>query len=219
MDPRRSAGHIVIGFFRIFATMMKTQEKLTHKESVKKALEMLGGKALLKQIYPVAIKLIGKNTNSVDIKATIRRVLNSNPFDFKATPGVKGSWELISFQEDIATRNSRIAELEAQLVAKDKEITELMKQPTEDSFVKRMVNATKNLFGINRKHADYVRQVLLKLGRDEEQEDLLAWIERREQKTVKKVTKKIIQKISNSQIFNGSITESEFNGGGTNNGK
>ena len=111
MDPRRSAGHIVIGFFRIFATMMKTQEKLTHKEAVKKALEMLGGKALLKQIYPVAIKLIGKNTNSVDIKATIRRVLNSNPFDFKATHGVKGSWELISFQEDIATRNSRIAEL------------------------------------------------------------------------------------------------------------
>jgi hypothetical protein len=79
-----------------------------------------------------------------------------------------------------------------------------------------MVSATKNLFGINRKHADYVRQVLLKLGRDEEQEELLAWIERREQKTVKKVTKKIIQKISNSQVFNGAITESEFNGGGTN---
>jgi hypothetical protein len=34
---------------------------------------MLGGKAQLKQIYPVAIKLRGKNTRSVDIKATIRR--------------------------------------------------------------------------------------------------------------------------------------------------
>ena len=54
-----------------------------------------------------------------------------------------------------------------------------------------------------------------KLGRDDEQEELLAWIERREQKPAKKVTKKIIQKISNSQVFNGAITESEFNGGGT----
>ena len=89
--------------------------------------------------------------------------------------------------------------------------------PTEDSFVRRLVNATKNIFGINRKHADYVRQVLLKLGRDEEQEELLAWIERREQNTVKKVTKKIIQKINNSQVFNGSITESDFNSGGMNN--
>ena len=51
----------------------------------------------------------------------------------------------------------------------------------------------------------------MKLGRDDEQEELLVWIERREQKSVKKVTKKIIQKISNSQIFNGAITESEFN--------
>ena len=107
--------------------------------------------------------------------------------------------------------------LQTKAVSIEKEIVELKKQPTEDGFVKRMVSATKNLFGINRKHADYVRQVLLKLGRDEEQEELLAWIERREQKTVKKVTKKIIQKISNSQVFNGSITESEFNGGGTNN--
>ena len=49
------------------------------------------------------------------------------------------------------------------------------------------------------------------------QEELLAWIERREQKSIKKVTKKIIQKISNSQIFNGAITESEFNGGGSDN--
>ena len=43
---------------------MKKQSELTHKEAVKKALEMLGGKATLKQIYPVAIKLIGKNTKA-----------------------------------------------------------------------------------------------------------------------------------------------------------
>ncbi len=171
---------------------------------------MLGGKAWLKQIYPVAIKLIGNNTKSVDIRATIRRELNSSPFLFKAAPDEEGCWELISYQEEIASRDRHIKELE-------EENAQLKAIKTEDDFVKRLVNATKNLFGINRKHADYVRQVLLKLGRDEEQDELLAWIERREQKTVKKVTKKIVQKISNSQIFNGSITDSVFNNGGTSN--
>jgi len=193
---------------------MKKTGEMTHKEAVRKALEMLGGKAQLKQIYPVAIKLIGNNTKSVDIKATIRRELNSSPMFFKATPGEEGSWELISYQEELVKKDQQISDLQAQLSAK---VEELKTIKTEDAFVRRLVNATKNLFGVSRKHADYVRQVLLKLGRDDEQEELLVWIERREQKSVKKVTKKIIQKISNSQIFNGAITESEFNGGGSDN--
>ena len=200
MDPHRSAGHIVIGFFRIFATMIKTQEKLTHKEAVKKALEMLGGKALLKQIYPVAIKLIGKNTNSVDIKATIRRVLNSNPLDFKATPGVKGSWELISFQEEIAIRDCRIAELEALLIDRDKEISELKQQETADLFVGRMIDATKTVFATKRNDARPVQQVLVVMNCPEQQE-LMEWIIGKPTKVVNKtITKKIIQKTINQGI-------------------
>ena len=52
MDPRRSAGLVQIGFFRIFANIMKKQETLTHKEAVKKVLEELGGRARLRDIYP-----------------------------------------------------------------------------------------------------------------------------------------------------------------------
>ena len=190
---------------------------MTQKEAIIKALEEHGGRERLPVIYPRVIQLAIFKPGS-DKQATIRTTLQRHPECFRHSPGKPdGWWELVSFQEEIASRDSRIAELEELVTAQDKEIAELKKQPTEDSFVKRMVSATKNLLGINRKHADYVRQVLLKLGRDEEQEELLAWIERREQKTVKKVTKKIIQKISNSQVFNGSITESEFNGGGTNN--
>lgn len=190
---------------------------MTQKEAIIKALEEHGGRERLPVIYPRVIQLAIFKPGS-DKQATIRTTLQRHPECFRHSPGKPdGWWELVSFQEEIASRDSRIAELEELVTAQDKEIAELKKQSTEDSFVKRMVSATKNLFGINRKHADYVRQVLLKLGRDEEQEELLAWIERREQKTVKKVTKKIIQKISNSQVFNGSITESEFNGGGTNN--
>ena len=190
---------------------------MTQKEAIIKALEEHGGRERLPVIYPRVIQLAIFKPGS-DKQATIRTTLQRHPECFRHSPDKPdGWWELVSFQEEIASRDSRIAELEELVTAQDKEIAELKKQPTEDSFVKRMVSATKNLFGINRKHADYVRQVLLKLGRDEEQEELLAWIERREQKTVKKVTKKIIQKISNSQVFNGPITESEFNGGGTNN--
>jgi len=189
----------------------KGKNGMTHKMAVMKALEMLGGKAQLKQIYPIAIKLIGTNTLSKDIKATIRRELNSSPMYFKATPGEEGSWELIGYQEEIVKRDQIIEDLKLQLAAKDEEIKTIK---TEDDFVRRLVKATKNIFGVTRRHADYVRQVLLKLGRDDEQEELLAWIERREQKPDKNAGKKsIIQKISNSQVFNGTITSSEFKGG------
>ena len=190
---------------------------MTQKEAIEKALQKLGGRATLQEIYPLALE-IGDFSGSKDKKATVRSYLLTSPKSFRHSPDKPDGWyELISFQEEIAARDNRIAELEALLAEKDKKIDDLKGEPTEDSFVRRLVNATKNIFGINRKHADYVRQVLLKLGRDEEQEELLAWIERREQKTVKKVTKKIIQKINNSQVFNGSITESEFNSGGMNN--
>lgn len=189
---------------------------MTQKEAIEMALQKLGGRAPLHEIYPLAIE-IGDFSGSKNKEATIRNYLQTSPYCFRRSIGKpKGWYELISFQDDIATRDNQISKLEARLREKDQEITELKMVPSEDDFVKRLVNATKNLFGINRKHADYVRQVLLKLGRDKEQEELLAWIERREQKPVKKVTKKIIQKINNSQVFNGSITESEFNGGGTN---
>lgn len=181
---------------------------MTHKEAVRKALEMLGGKAQLKQIYPIAIKLIGSNSKSVDIRATIRRELNSSPMFFKATPDEEGWWELISYQEELVKKDQEIADLQVQLSAKEEEMKAIK---TEDAFVKRLVSATKNLFGVSRKHADYVRQVLSKLGRDDEQEELLAWIERREQKNVKKVTKKIIKKISNITMTGKNATYNENN--------
>jgi hypothetical protein len=187
---------------------------MTQKEAIIEALKRLGGKANLNDIYRFAYTL-ADFSGSKDWKATIRWYLQKETDAFRSSK--RGWWELVSFQEEIASRDRRIKELEALLTTKDNEIAELKKLPTEECFVRRLVNATKNLFGVNRKHADYVRQVLLKLGRDEDQEELLAWIERREQQSVKKATKKIIQKITNSQIFNGAITESEFNGGGMNN--
>lgn len=108
MDPCRSASLVQIGFFRIFATMMKKQEKLTHKEAVKKVLKELGGRARLRDIYPRVIPLVKYKPGS-DIKATLRRLLQTTPNLFRRTEGRKGWWELVSFQEELAVRDRKIA--------------------------------------------------------------------------------------------------------------
>lgn len=177
---------------------------MIQKEAIKEALKLLGGKAKMSEICKWA-QCFGDFSGSQDPKSTIRNCIYKHPQVFRSSGN--GWWELVSYQEEIASRDKRIKELE-------EENAQLKAVKTEDDFVRRLVSVTKNLFSVSRKHADYVRQVLLKLGRDEDQEELLAWIERREQKPIKKITKKIIQKISNSQVFNASITDSEFNGGG-----
>lgn len=188
---------------------------MKQKEAIEKALQELGGRATLQDIYPLAMEY-GDFSGSQKPKNTIRNCLQKSPKSFRPSPGMpKGWWELISFQEEIARRDQYIKELEAEAKERNREIEVLKRRPTVDDFVKRLVSATKKLFGINRKHADYVRQVLLKLGRDEEQEELLLWIEHKEKKPLKKESK-IIQNISNSQIFNGQVKESEFNSGGSN---
>ena len=116
---------------------------MTHKEAVKKALEMLGGKAQLKQIYPVAIKLIGNNTQSKDIKATIRRELNSSPLVFKSTPGQEGSWELLFYQEELTKRDEKIAELEASLLAKNNEFKAVKTEDGLDTLLEKKAKKVK----------------------------------------------------------------------------
>lgn len=177
---------------------------MSQKEAVIEALKKLGGRAHLSDIYKFAYPLADWS-GSQKWENTLRWYLQKGTETFRSPK--RGWWELVSYQEEIASRDKRIKELE-------EENAQLKAVKTEDDFVRRLVSVTKNLFSVSRKHADYVRQVLLKLGRDEDQEELLAWIERREQKPIKKVTKKIFQKISNSQVFNGSIMDSEFNGGG-----
>ena len=149
---------------------MKKQGELTHKEAVRKALEMLGGKAQLKQIYPVAIKLIGKNTRSVDIKATIRRELNSSPYDFKATPNVEGSWELVSYQEEVQNLKAIIAE-------QDKVIEEQKKVSTEDDFIQRLLEKLKTVWKDEKKTINEIRKMLDALGRSDAVAELDNYLE------------------------------------------
>ncbi len=186
---------------------------MNQKDIIIEVLKKLGGRGTVEDICVLGKHYIGDSSVAQSVEANIRRILNSNPDLFRHPEGVdKGEWELVSYQEKIAEKDRIIADLKSQLAAKNEELKMIK---TEDSFVYRLVKSTKALFGINRKQADFVRQVLLKVGRIKEHEELLDWIQGKEKKKPRKVpTKKIIQKISNSQVFNGAITESEFKGGG-----
>lgn len=107
--------------------------------------------------------------------ATIRRELYSSPRAFKATPGKKGYWELISYQEEIVSRDMRIKELE-------EENSRLKAIKTEDAFVEKMLKETKKRFKhkSERNKAVAVSQILAWAGRDDASENLDEWLEGKE---------------------------------------
>jgi hypothetical protein len=170
---------------------------MTQKEAIIKAFEERGGRAMLTDIYPRVIKLATFKEDS-DKQATIRTTIQRHPELFRHSLGKPdGWWELVSYQEEIACRDNRIAELEALLVERDKEISELKQQETAKLFVGRMIDATKTVFATKRNDARPVQQVLVVMNRPEQQE-LMEWIIGKPTKVVNKtITKKIIQKTIN----------------------
>ena len=193
--------------FCTFAPMSKKKQDITQKDAIVKALEERGGRARLTDIYPRVIELATFKEDS-NKEATIRATMQRHPELFRHSPGKPdGWWELTSYQEDIAIRDRRIAELEALLSAKDKEITELKQQETVDSFVGRMIDASKTVFATKRNDARPVQQVLVVMNRPEQQE-LMEWIIGKPTKVVNKtVTKKIVQKtINNGNTYVGHQT-------------
>ena len=169
---------------------------MTISEACEKALKDLGGRAHLSDIYPRVLKMV-KLTGATP-KNSIRTEMMNHPLLFRHSPNKpRGWWELVSFQEEIASRDSRIAELEALLLDRDKEISELKQQETAELFVDRMIDATKTVFATKRNDARPVQQVLVVMNRPEQQE-LMEWIIGKPTKVVNKtITKKIIQKTIN----------------------
>ena len=160
---------------------------MTQKEAIIEALKRLGGKANLNDIYRFAYTL-ADFSGSKDWKATIRWYLQKETDSFRSSK--RGWWELLSYQEEIASRDNRIAELEAKIKEKDEEIAEWKKVPTEDAFVKKFVKETKHFFKHDRKKADIVRQIMIKVGRSDADKELDLWIDGKEQS----ITAQAIQK-------------------------
>ena len=83
---------------------------MTQKEAIIHVLEEFGGRANLKDVYPRVIKLAVFKRDS-DKKATIRTTLQRHPELFRQSPGKKGSWELVSYQEEVAALKKENEEL------------------------------------------------------------------------------------------------------------
>ena len=105
-------------FFVPLRIMKQNRNYLTHKEAVKKALEELGGRAKLRHIYPRVIPYIKYKPGS-DIRATLRRLLQTTPELFRRTEGRRGWWELVSYQEELAAKDKKISELTQSQITKD----------------------------------------------------------------------------------------------------
>ncbi len=180
---------------------------MTQKEAIIEALNRLGGKASLNDIYRFAYTL-ADFSGSKDWKATIRWYLQKETDSFRSTN--RGCWELVSYQEEIASRDKRIKELE--------EVNARLKSvKTEDDFVVRFVKKVKHNLKRDKKTVEEIRKLMDALGRSDADKELDDWLQGKDKKVVKQVTKKYIQKNINSQVFTGNITESEFNGGGSDN--
>ena len=180
---------------------MNRTSEITHKEAVRKALDMLGGQAQLKQIYPVAIKLIGNNTKSKDIKATIRRELNSSPLFFKSTPDEDGSWELLSYQEELKKKDNMIEDLCAQISAKEEKLKSIK---TEDDFINRLIEKLKTIWKDDKKTIAEIRKILDALGRADVVAELDMYFENKSKKT-----KKQNSKTSGNIVINGDLVNSK----------
>ena len=179
---------------------------MTQKEAIIEALKLLGGKAKVSDIYRLAYPL-ADFSGSKNWKATIRSCLQRELDSFRNSK--RGWWELVSYQEDIARRDKRIRELEA-------ENARLRAKKTEDDFVEKFVKKVKHHLKRDKKTVEEIRKLMDALGRSDADRELDEWLQGKSRPVVKKVTKKYIQKNINSQVFTGGITDSEFNGGGNN---
>ena len=157
-----------------FVLLQEKQKHMTQKEAIIKALEMLGGRAQLKGIYPIAMELVhfgGKTPEN-----TIRNYLQTHPEDFRPSPGKpSGWWELTSFQEEIA-------EMKAEIQTLKEENERLRAVPTEDDFVNKLVTDAENRYKYEKDMIKAIRTILYNLGRTEDAAKLDAWIDGREYK-------------------------------------
>ena len=143
---------------------------MTQKEALEQALKDLGGRAPLKDIYPIALKYCTHKEGS-KIKEALRSCIHRDRSKFIPSPGKpSGWWELTSFQEDVAQMKTHIQELE-------EENERLRKVPTEDDFVERFINQVKTFLKRDKKSVDEIRKILVALDRADAAKDLDNWIE------------------------------------------
>lgn len=148
---------------------------MSQKEAIIQALRKLGGRAPLNEIYKYAFSL-ADFSGSQDWKATIRWYLQKCTDVFRSPK--RGWWELVSYQEEVATLKKEIDEL------KEKNRL-LLSIPKEAEFIKKFLNEVMNEYKRKRAEADPIRNILRHMGYEEAAAVLDAWIDEKEDELIK----------------------------------
>ena len=166
----------------IFAPMIKQKVIMTHVNALKHVLVELGGRAQLKDIYPRVIKLITFKEGS-NIQATLRTALQRNTKYFRQSEGKpNGWWELVSYQEELATLKKENEELK-------KRNNILIAIPKEAEFIEKFLAEVMNEYKRKRPDADPIRNILRHMGHEEAAAVLDAWIDEKEDELAKALLK------------------------------
>ena len=146
---------------------------MTINEACIKVLTELGGRAPLKLLC-AKVQEIVVFKGATPYNSICTELIN-HPKNFRRTEGKKGWWELVSYQEEIASRDKRIKELE-------EENSRLKTIKTEDAFVEIILKETKKRFKHESEHikAVAVSQILAWAGREDASENLDEWLEGKE---------------------------------------
>lgn len=158
---------------------------MTQKEALEQALKDLGGRAHLQDIYPVALKYITHKEGS-KIYDSLRGCIHDKR-RFRPSPGMPRGWyELLSYQEEIATLKKRVENLE-------KQIELLTSIPKEAEFIERFLDEVLDVYKYDRKKADPIRIIMRTLGHEDAVAVLTAWIDEKEDELAKALEKLKIQ--------------------------
>ncbi len=175
---------------------------MTQKEALEQALKDLGGRAHLQDIYPVALKYITHKEGS-KIYDSLRGCIHDKR-RFRPSPGMPRGWyELLSYQEEIATLKKRVENLE-------KQIELLTSIPKEAEFIERFLDEVMDVYKYDRKKADPIRIIMRTLGHEDAVAVLTAWIDEKEDELAKALEKLKIQ-IRNITMTGNDATYNENN--------
>ena len=155
---------------------------MNQKEAVIEALKKLGGRAHLSDIYKFAYPLADWS-GSQNWHNTLRWYLQNGTDTFRSPK--RGWWELVSYQEEVATLKKENEEL--------KERTKvLLSIPKEAEFVEKFLKEVMNEYKRKRAEADPIRNILRHMDHKEAAAVLDAWIDEKEdelKKALEKLTK------------------------------
>ena len=152
---------------------------MNQKEAVIEALKKLGGRAHLSDIYKFAYPLADWS-GSQNWQNTLRWYLQKGTDTFRSPK--RGWWELVSYQEELATLKKENEELKERNNI-------LMAIPKEADFIEKFLAEVMNEYKRKRPDADPIRNILRHMGHEEAAAVLDAWIDEKEDELAKALLK------------------------------